>query len=407
MKAILKRLPPFAPDYSGASAVFYPLGGAVILNGADGCIGNVTGYDEPRFFNEPGRVFSSGLREIHAITGDEAVLLEKIREARLTGDIQFILMLGTPTSAVIASDHQSLSRILMDEQQIPVIPLNTTGMETYEIGASKAFEQLAVHWVKPGKKKKGGVNVIGATPLDYWGPEQMTLVRQALEHYQLRINSIWGMDGNGMESIKATLEGDVNLVVSGAGLKAARYLEKEYGMPYVTGVPVGKRSAKRLARKLKNPAGHHMMPLKASLSQMNSPGRSLVIGEQIWANAFREYLEDEGGVSNVDVCSFFQMDKVLMEKDDRLLTTEDDLMELASQNRYTLVVGDPLFQSFFQDEALRFCPVPHLAVSSRLHWDHSLQYTGLFPDALKQGRSLLHLKEASLKKEFRTQEAGK
>ena len=394
MKAILKRLPPFAPDYSGASAVFYPLGGAVILNGADGCIGNVTGYDEPRFFNEAGRVFSSGLREIHAITGDEAVLLEKIREARLTGDIRFILMLGTPTSAVIASDHQSLSRILMDEQQIPVIPLNTTGMETYEVGASKAFEQLALHWVKPVKERKGGVNIIGATPLDYWGPTQITLMSQALEYCQMRINSIWGMDGKGMESIESTLAADVNLVVSGAGLKAARYLEKEYGMPYVTGVPVGKRSARRLARKLKHPESHQVTPLKTALTGVKSPGRSLVIGEQIWANAFREYLEDECGISQVAVGSFFRMEEALMMKGDRQLTTEEELTILAAQNPYTLVVGDPLFRSFFGKETLRFVEVPHLAVSSRIHWDHSLHYTGLSPNVLKQGRSLSQLQTA-------------
>ena len=46
MKGLRKYIAPFAPDQSGATAVFCELGGLVIILDAGGCAGNVCGFDE-------------------------------------------------------------------------------------------------------------------------------------------------------------------------------------------------------------------------------------------------------------------------------------------------------------------------------------------------------------------------
>ena len=67
MKGLRKYLTPFAPDQSGAVSVLYELGGILVICDAGGCVGNVCGFDEPRWFSRKSAIFSAGLRDMDAI----------------------------------------------------------------------------------------------------------------------------------------------------------------------------------------------------------------------------------------------------------------------------------------------------------------------------------------------------
>ena len=98
---------------------------------------------------------------------------------------------------------------------------------------------------------KGGVNIIGASPLDYWDKRQISSMIHSLEIRGLKINGVWGMDDK-LESIKNALAAEVNLVVSYSGLKAAKWLKNKFNMPFVSGVPLGGYESERIARNLKD-----------------------------------------------------------------------------------------------------------------------------------------------------------
>ena len=49
MKGLRKYLTPFAPDQSGATSVLYAMGGILVIIDAGGCVGNICGFDEPRW----------------------------------------------------------------------------------------------------------------------------------------------------------------------------------------------------------------------------------------------------------------------------------------------------------------------------------------------------------------------
>ena len=376
MKGLMKRIPPLAPDYSGASSVLFSLGGAIIINGADGCIGNVTGYDEPRFFDYSVPIFSSGLREIKAITGDEEVLQRKIDNSVGDRDISFIAILGTPNSAVIASDHKGVAGILRNNRNIPVFTINTTGIDTYEKGAANTYLELAKQFVRP-VKKTGGVNIIGASPMDLWNDRQIEAIRDVLQEFDLEINGIWGRDDS-LESIRNTLAGDINLAVSYSGLKAARWLKRTFAMPYLTGIPVGRIQSAFLASELMEGCPISYKPKK----QLDTNTRVLIIGDQIWANSLRRSYRMDQGIDQVYVASFFSLDTGLKEEGDSRITSEKHLASLIKTFHPDVVVGDPLCRSFISDEDVLFHEVPHLAVSSRIHWDHNILYTGAEPEFL-------------------------
>ncbi len=392
MKGLLKIIPPLAPDYAGSSSVLYTLGGAIIINGADGCIGNVTGYDEPRFFDYKTHIYSSGLREYKAITGDEEILKDKINNSVGDKDINFITILGTPNSAVIASDHKGVANIIRRGKNVPVFTISTTGIETYEKGASNAYLELAKNFIRE-VPKTGGINIIGASPMDLWDHRQIEAIKESLEKRGLTINGIWGYDDK-IESVKNTLASDVNLVVSWSGLKLARHLKNKYKMPFVTGVPIGTTESDRIARALKEAVSGNSEEIESSPKTENAQNTGpakygktiLIIGDQIWTNSLRNCLAAEYGATKISTATFFSLDAKLKTENDYLIESERHIKQLIKDLNPDTVIGDPLCEGFIskteKEDSPRFIGVPHPAVSSRMHWNHDVIYAGEQPNFL-------------------------
>ncbi len=382
MKGLMRHLPPLAPDYSGAVSVLFTLGGGIIINGADGCIGNVTGYDEPRFFDHPVHIYSSGLREIKAVAGDEEVLQRKVENSVGDKDVPFIVLLGTPNSAVIASDHRGVANILRKGRRIPVLTVNTTGIDTYEIGAANAYLELAKTFSEP-MDEQSGINIIGASPMDYWSSRQVDAMTEALAGQGIHVRSVWGAD-NSLDNIRRSAGAKANLVVSWSGLKAARWMERRYKIPFVTGVPLGRQLTEELSYELMH-LGSERPKKRNLLNERRMPSdsrqeRVLVIGDQIWADSVRRYQQLEQNRNDVYTASFFSLHKSLKGDRDFFIESEKHLKELIADLKPDILMADPLCQIFLEDEKTEFVALPHLAVSSRLHWDHDRCYTGLNPD---------------------------
>ncbi len=366
MERLYKALPPFAPDYSGVCSVLFELGGVSIILDASGCTGNYTGYDEPRWYGSPGRVLCSGLREMDAVMGDEAKLFHKIQEHLAANEPSFIALLGSPAPMVIGMDYTALAAELSQRFSIPAIAFDTSGMHYYDWGASRALLEIAKRFVAPPPRRiPNGINIIGATPLDMGDPGNVESLQTALESEGYRVLSCWAMNSD-LQAISGAAAAGVNLVVSGAGLEAARYLERVYGIPFLAGLPVGQWPGRRFFERLaalRDGVTPEMKPLPAN------PGgpRALIIGEQVTANAFRDCLRDDFGFGRVDVASFFTLDAGLAAEGDRFLRAEDDLTAVAAAGRYDLIVGDPLYQSLTESSGAIYLGLPHYAVSSKVY----------------------------------------
>ncbi|WP_432407612.1 nitrogenase component 1 [Wukongibacter sp. M2B1] len=372
MKELYSVLPPFAPDYSGVASVFFGLGGSIVINGADGCIGNVTGYDEPRFYRSDEMIFSTGLREIHAITGDEKFILDRLKKE----NPKYVVLLSTPTSAIIGTDHKALSDTIEEKMGIPAYDFSTTGMNTYEKGASKALLTIAKKMLKPvDYKKNRSINIIGMIPLDYWNEPQLRCIEDIFKRRDIEINSCWTMGGS-LKDIESSLKAQCNLVVSVAGIEAARYMKAKYDIDYVIGVPFGGPYEEWIVNKLLKGDDEYSYS-KELVKKSSKKGRILIIGDQIWANSLREAIELEYNVEVVKVVSLFKMYSKLKRKCDRFIQSEEELESEMNENFYDLIIGDPIFKTFISEiNNIEYCDVPHLAVSSRIHWDHNIYYIG-------------------------------
>jgi nitrogenase molybdenum-iron protein alpha/beta subunit len=380
MKGLYKVLPPFAADYSGACSVLFELGGISVIQDAAGCTGNFVGYDEPRCYGSSAAIFTSELREIDAVLGDNKKLIAKIEQAVRVLDKQFVAILGSPAPMVIGTDYKAIATLLAKKINMPVLSFDTNGIDYYDKGASVAFLELAHKFVRPEVAAKGlSVNIIGATPLDIGKNEQAERLISLIENAGLVVQSCWSM-GSTLDDIAGAAQANANIVVSWSGLKVARYMQTKFGIPYLVGLPVGARAGRQLINNLLNLVGLENKAETADIADfavLNIDSNVLVIGEQVKSNSIRDCLRMDIGIINVDVVSFFSMEEELTEGEDMHIGSEEDLGDLINDGKYDIVIGDPLYKDLaLASNKSNFIDFPHAAVSSRLHREKEPDYIG-------------------------------
>ena len=356
VRGLWKGLTPFAPDQSGAASVFYELGGILVICDAGGCTGNVCGFDEPRWFGERSAIFSAGLRDMDAILGRDDRLVAKLTDAAEKIDANFAAVIGTPVPAVIATDYRALQRMCEKKTNLPILTVDTNGMELYDVGEEKAwltlFKTFAGKEVASQKEaseeddssKKMKIGVLGLTPHDvsdlnieekFWKSENENT------HY-----ICYGMRA-GIDKVKTAGSADKNLVVAPAALETAKYLEKEFGTPYEVGYPF----------------------VDELIPELDYAGKKiLIIHQQVIANAIRQEIRTRSNEQNteVTVASWFMMKSELSEEEDLSLKEEMDYCKLVQNGNYDIVFADENMRGLVPGFKGTFVNVRHFAVSGKL-----------------------------------------
>lgn len=382
MKGLRKYLTPFAPDQSGAVSVLYELGGMLVICDAGGCTGNVCGFDEPRWFETRSAVFSAGLRDMDAILGRDDRLVAKLADAAEKLDVTFAAVIGTPVPAVIGTDYRALERMLAKKTELPVLTVNTDGMELYDRGEEKAYLVLFGRFagenvdVEPGNiektqtaescdGKRNGKNedvsvdiedrprvgIIGMTPQDVSDLKAAEKIRKLYADQGLRA-VCYGM-GDGLKEVKKASLTVKNVVVSPAALKAAQYLQKKFGTPYEIAYP--------LAPEL--------------VPEMDYRGKKiLIVQQQVIANAMRKEIEKRTGEKEEITTAtwFMRKEEILTDlnvdaADDISLKEEDDFISLVEKEGYDVIFADPCMERMIPGFEGVFIPLTHFAVSGKLN----------------------------------------
>lgn len=356
IRGLWKGLTPFAPDQSGAASVFYELGGILVICDAGGCTGNVCGFDEPRWFGERSAIFSAGLRDMDAILGRDDRLVAKLTDAAEKIDANFAAVIGTPVPAVIATDYRALQRMCEKKTNLPILTVDTNGMELYDVGEEKAwltlFKTFAGKDVASQKEaseeddssKKMKIGVLGLTPHDVSDlniEEKFRKSENENTHY-----ICYGMRA-GIDKVKTAGSADKNLVVAPAALETAKYLEKEFGTPYEVGYPFVDELIPELGYERK---------------------KILIIHQQVIANAIRQEIRTRSDEQNteVTVASWFMMKSELSEEGDLSLKEEMDYCKLVQNGNYDIVFADENMRGLVPGFKGTFVNVRHFAVSGKL-----------------------------------------
>ena len=343
MRGLRKYLTPFAPDQSGAVSVLYELGGIIVICDAGGCTGNVCGFDEPRWFERKSAVFSAGLRDMDAILGRDDRLVAKLVDAAEKVEAGFAAVIGTPVPAVIGTDYQALKRMCEKYTDLPVLAVNTDGMELYDGGERKAYLELFKVFAREKLPvETGRVGILGMTPQDVSDLKAADKLREKFKS-QGHQAVCYGM-GDGLDEVKKASSVEKNIVVSPAALECARYLEKTFGTPYEVGYPL----------------------VEELVPDMEYAGKKiLIVQQQVMAGSIRAELRKRGGDGKITVASWFSMEKDLLEEGDVSLKDEEDYMELVEKGRYDVIFADPCMRRMTKDFSGVFVDAVHFAVSGK------------------------------------------
>ena len=343
MRGLRKYLTPFAPDQSGAVSVLYELGGIIVICDAGGCTGNVCGFDEPRWFERKSAVFSAGLRDMDAILGRDDRLVAKLGDAAEKGEAFFAAVIGTPVPAVIGTDYQALKRMCEKKTDLPVLAVNTDGMELYDGGERKAYLELFKVFAREKLPvETGRVGILGMTPQDVSDLKAADKLREKFKS-QGHQAVCYGM-GDGLDEVKKASSVEKNIVVSPAALECARYLEKTFGTPYEVGYPL----------------------VEELVPDMEYAGKKiLIVQQQVMAGSIREELQKRGADGEITVASWFSMEKDLLEEGDVPLKDEEDYMDLVEKGRYDVIFADPCMKRMAKTFSGVFVDAVHFAVSGK------------------------------------------
>ncbi|MGN0267302.1 MAG: nitrogenase component 1 [Lachnospiraceae bacterium] len=364
-------LPPFASDYTGVCSALFDMNCLIAINDANCCTAHYVYWDEPRWEENVRPVFSTQLRTVDAILGNDEKVIDAVSQMAEGLPISQIALVGTPVPAITGMDMEGIACEIEDRTGICTFGFSTTGFGYYDCGIAAAGKALIRRFTKKADRSQiipHSVNILGMTPLDYGNNGNDRALRSALEEAGWTVNGCLFM-GTDPSQLECLAKAQVNLAVSAAGLEIAEYMKFYFGMPYAAAAPMGQAGFREMLKNLEYAVieSPHFVRVKSS---GNETRRILLVMDQIMGNSLRHTLE-QGICSkdndSIDVASFFGWNTSLARKQDVPLKSEKDLLLLLRSGRYQTIAGDPMLADIPEVRRLHHIRLTHPAISGLLH----------------------------------------
>lgn len=363
MVKLWRKLPPLLADNFGLIEVMNKTDGMGII---DDCSEYRTSAQRRRGRRGEGgsdmRVVHTEISSEHVVSGTRQQVLDTFNRYRRDFDPAFVVLSAGPCSAMIGTDLNEIAEQIQADSGIKTAAVNLTGHKTYDVGIAETLSALVRLLAEPGTVRQGHINILGANTLD-WQEENAAALRGWIEEKGFSVIVNLGGSERAKAIAKAP-EASVNLVVTGSGLAAAKYLKQEYGTPYIVMAPFGKSWTEALSEALQS----GKQPGSSAQTDGSIQPETLIIGEQVMGNAIRETLIRDYGMKNIQVCTFYTLAKELAWPGDKRIRSEQDAEKLLRDGAYRTVIADPLLRCF-APEGATWIDLPHKAF--QLYGDHT------------------------------------
>ena len=376
-------LPPFSPDYSGASAVLFDLKTVTAMHDASGCTGNYTGYDDPRWYGSHSGIFCSGLRQIDAVLGDDEKLIKKMEAAARDIQPDLMALVGSPVPMVIGADLEGIAVELEERTGIPSFGFDTTGTAYYDRGAFRAAKALMDRYTAKQAAKEAAierrVNILGALPMDFGKGEEIRDFKRFLAENGYETGLCLAMDYS-LSDLKEAASAQVNLAVSRFGFLMAQYMEQRFRIPYLCGFPAGESGEKAWLEALERVREtKHSEILNAVEQKDGTEDMSiLIVGEQVMSNSLRYALFRDMGITRVTVGCLYGPEPALTLPGDLDLSDEKKIRQAMNRPEYQMIIADPFLKVLLPENTeKKFLPFSQYAVSSKLGEADSARAAGV------------------------------
>ena len=371
-------VPPITSDYSGACSVLYGENILKILISPNGCKTPVA-YDEIRNIDYSLQ-YCTSLNELEIVTGEIKGLKESIKEIiNQNQKIEFIAIISTVVPQIIGMDLEFIVENIEETLDIPCVFINTNSFENYYSGISLTLKSLANKFMLENKKIKSTVNIIGYSPLTFGKIEKLEELFSLIKSLDLNILTVFS-DNLSLEKIKNSTSAELNLVLSYEGLALAKYMEKEFSIPYVIinvvskyGIENTENILKRFFYKIDN--SFEKLEKRDKLDDR----KVMVIASPFMAINIADSLRKDFSFDNVLALSFIKESRKLKKIEYleflNIVKTEEDLKEKIKEYKPDILISDPVYKNLVNEE-LTFIPLLHYGYSTRLYLNLDYEYCG-------------------------------
>ena len=235
--------------YSGARVVLNPVTDAIhLVHGPIGCAGYTwdirgaksSGVETNR------NSFSTDMKEIDVVFGGEKKLSNAIDELVGLYHPPVIFVYSTCIVGIIGDDLEAVCKSASQKHNIPVLPVKSEGFKGNKSDGYKAACDALKQLIKSPQKEKGEekslktevrpevkrpkINILG----DFNVAGDVWLIKPLFK--QMGIDVIVSMTGDSTaRAISRSSEAELNLVqCSGSMTYLAKWMQREYGIPYLT-----------------------------------------------------------------------------------------------------------------------------------------------------------------------------
>ncbi|WP_338985294.1 oxidoreductase [Fusobacterium nucleatum] len=371
-------VPPITSDYSGACSVLYGEKILKILISPNGCKTPVA-YDEIRNI-DCSLQYSTSLNELEIVTGEIKGLKENIKEIiSQNPKIELIAIISTVVPQIIGMDLESIVENIEETLDIPCVFINTNSFENYYSGISLTLKSLAKKFMVKNKKIKNTVNIIGYSPLTFGKIEKLEELFSLIKSLDLNILTVFS-DNLSLEKIKNSTSAELNLVLSYEGLALAKYMEKEFSIPYVIinvvskyGIENTENILKRFFYKIDN--SFEKLEKRDKLDDR----KVMIIASPFMAINIADSLRKDFSFDNILALSLIKESRKFKKIEYleflNIVNTEDDLKEKIKEYKPDILISDPVYKNLIND-GLTFIPLLHYGYSTRLYLELDYEYCG-------------------------------
>ena len=371
-------VPPVTSDYSGACSVLYGENILKILISPNGCKTPVA-YDEIRNIDYSLQ-YCTSLNELEIVTGEIKGLKENIEEIiSQNPKIEIIAIISTVVPQIIGMDLETIVENIEEALNIPCVFINTNSFENYYSGISLTLNSLANKFMVENQKIKNTVNIIGYSPLTFGKIEKLEELFSLIKSLDLNILTVFS-DNLSLEKIKNSTSAELNLVLSYEGLALAKYMEKEFSIPYIIINVVSKYGIENTENILKK----FFYKIDNSFEKLEKSGKLddrkvMIIASPFMAINIADSLRKDFSLANILALSFIKESRKFKKIEYleflNIVNTEDDLKEKIKEYKPDILISDPVYKNLIND-GLTFIPLLHYGYSTRLYLELDYEYCG-------------------------------
>lgn len=187
-------------------------------------------------------LFTTHISEDDIIMGDVSRLEKAIIEIDETYNPKVIFIVASAVIAVIGTDIKGVCQYMQEKVKAKLICFDDGGFGgDYTIGLENTYTILVKEFVsnKSSKNIKKYYNILGASFSSYRIKSDVWEIKDLMKRaFDMDCNIVLGLEEN-IENLSKLSEVSFNIVLRKEALPAAKYLEKEFNIPFIYQVPYG------------------------------------------------------------------------------------------------------------------------------------------------------------------------